>query len=364
MIAKPLELPDLPTDRRLRAGAEAERRMAFYLHRAFATDDSVMVLNNLRLVDPHQPEHDGRDGVCQIDHLLLHQWGAFVIESKSVSDEVTVRGDGAGGDEWTRRAFGRDEGFRSPVQQARMQGEFLRHYLQRHREELLSKAAVGFRTLTKIVMGTDQRGFASMPIQIIVAISDNGKITRKGSWREPDHPFQTFVSKADLVPDKVRAELDKHRSSAPLLSTPNGEYGMWRMKPDELSAVARLLAESHVSVTPRVNAAPAAPPAHASPPPRPELPNPKPPATAAGPACKGCGGGHLTAAWGKYGYYWKCGACNTNTAMPTVCSACGTEGQRGQGVRIRKEGAKYFRACESCRVEEPIWTEGGSAGPN
>ena len=38
-------------------------------------------------------------------------------------------------------------------------------------------------------------------------------------------------------------------------------------------------------------------------------------------ACKHCGSKDLTARSGQYGYYWKCGACDKNTAMPAVCSA-------------------------------------------
>lgn len=67
----------------------------------------------------------------------------------------------------------------------------------------------------------------------------------------------------------------------------------------------------------------------------------------------------LSARWGKYGYYWKCGACEKNTPMPTVCSCCGAEGKGGKGVRIRKDGARYYRACEGCGIEERIWVEAG-----
>lgn len=37
MILKPPSTDSLPTDPRLRAGVQAERQMAHYLHRAFAT---------------------------------------------------------------------------------------------------------------------------------------------------------------------------------------------------------------------------------------------------------------------------------------------------------------------------------------
>lgn len=359
MITKQAETDTMPSDPRLRAGVEAERQMAFYLHRDFSAGSNLFVLNDLRLVDPEQPEHDGRPGVCQIDHLVLHRWGAFIIESKSVTDEVAVRDDGAGGDEWTRKFRGREHGFPSPIQQARRQGEFLRAFLQRYRSELLGKMTAGLRTLSKLMSGTDQRGFVNMPIQIIVAISDHGKIRRVNRWKEPTEPFRAFVSKADLVPAKIREELGKHKAAGSLLGESRGEYGMWLMKAEEVSAVAGFLAARHEAmarVEPAVQTvatpAPATPPTGLT---------PKPAASpAAGAACKGCGGSDLSAQWGKYGYYWNCLNCGTNTSMPTICSACGAEGHRGKIVRIRKEGPKYFRACEQCGIEERIWTESAS----
>lgn len=367
MIVKPPLSGLLPSDPKLRAGVEAERQMAHYLHRAFVTDPDIFVLNDIRLVDPDQPEHDGQPGVCQVDHLVLHRWGALVIESKSVTDEVAVQGDGAGGDEWTRKYRGREQGFASPIQQARRQGEFLRVFLQSHRTELLGKIVPGLRTLAKVIHGTDQRGFRDMPIQIVVAISDGGKIRRMNNWTEPTTPFRTFVSKADLVPGKIREEFAKHRAAWKLSNATKSEYGMWWMKAEEVGVVAEYLLTSH---KPRVTtAAPECEPPHMPPLGSPEKAIPKQSAVSqsvaaskpsVGASCKQCAGTDLVAKWGKYGYYWACNACNTNTAMPAICSACGAEGQRGKTVKIRKDGPKFYRACEQCSIEEMIWTAAGS----
>lgn len=371
------------SDARVRAGAEAERQMAFYLHRWFANDGRVWVLNDLRIVDPGQPEYDGSPGVCQIDHLVLHQAGAFIIESKSVHDEVSVRDDGSGGDEWTRRFRGRQQGFPSPVQQARRQGEFLRGYLQARRAQMLSKLKGPLGVFTKVAFGTDQRGFTHMPLQIIIAISDNGKIRRINRWQEPQEPFQTYVSKADLIKEKIESELDRHTRSNGLLSPSDGGYGIWSIPRDDLRRVAEYLKASHTPA-PRASMStsrlpeeliPDAPvrvefqdrPEQAQPP---SVVVPMAPhdaqaqtggaaaQTADKPSCKRCQGISLTALWGRYGPYWKCQACGVNTPMPTICSACGTEGHRGETVRIRKEGPKYYRSCSSCGIEERIWTAG------
>jgi len=396
LIIKPPSNDPLPSDFRRRAGAEAERQMAFYLHRAYANDQDLYILNDLRLVDPAQPEPDGSPGVCQIDHLVLHRWGAFIIESKSVTDEVTVSADTSGGDEWTRRFNGRDQGFASPIQQARRQAHFLRKLLHENRTNLLGKVPTGLRTIVKLVAGSDQYGFANLPIQIIVAISDNGKIRRINKWTEPTKPFRSYVCKADTVVDKITTEWKLHRAASNPLAKRVDDYGLWSMKADEVSAVAAFLLEQHTPLQiqqPTPQSTPiSSPPREAPPDPRPvpavappseqhtttPAPAPQPPKVSAAPAspaaatpapaskpspsqrkpaCKSCNSASLTAMWGKYGYYWKCNDCASNTTMPTTCSLCGTAGKQGQTVRIRKDGPRYFRRCEPCGIEEVIWTQ-------
>ena len=305
--------------------------MRFYLNRAFANEKEIHVINDVRLVDPDQPEHTGADGVCQIDHLVMHRWGAFIVESKSVSEEISVRDDGSGGDEWSRvQKDGQRIGIPSPVQQARRQADFLRTYLNNRCEEILGKMPRGLRTVAKIVGGSEQRGFKFMPIQAIVAISDGGRIDRVNGWKEPSEPFRTFVCKADLVCEKIRGELERHRDFARWLVGRNGDYGMWRMKVEELEQAARLLVE-------RVER-------RASP-------------GESGAVCRSCGSSNLRGNWGGHGYYWRCADCSKNTPMPTVCTVCGAQGVRGKLVRVRKDGPSYFRRCEPCGVEEQIWMD-------
>ncbi len=328
--------------------------MAHYLHRHFANDREVHVLHGLRLEDREQREQNGSPGVCQIDHLIVHRWGMFIVESKSITEEVRIRPDGSGGDEWSRVYRGREKGMPSPIRQAERQSEFLRTILRRNREELLGRMPFGLRTLAKVLNGTDLRGFGAVPIQLIIAISDQGRIQRLDGWKEPRKPFRVFVSKADGVPGKINAELERHRKGASMLRVqlPN-EYGLWSMQESEAERVAEFLAERHVDrsrTTPArsIRAVPDAPSnardiaagAHA---------------TRA--ACKHCGATDLHAGF-NYGYYWRCGECGGTMNMPTVCSSCGTKGRRGKGVRVRKDGKYYFRDCETCGHSETIWIEG------
>lgn len=329
------------------AGKRAEKQQAFYLHRAFGLSSDIVVLNDIRIEDAEQPEADGSVGVCQLDHLILHRFGAVIVESKSVSDEVSVKGDGHGGDEWARKYGGRQQAFPSPIRQASRQGAFLRVLLQREREQLLGKMPKGTRMIAKLIAGSDQRGFAQMPIQIIVSISDSGKIRRVGGWKEPQEPFPVYVCKADLVTEYVAKEIERHQRHSRLTGPRDGDYGMWAMKPEEVQAVTAFLSERH---TPRVQKPAAAVDSAGS------APLQSTPKHVSAAACRDCASSNLEAKWGRYGYYWMCRDCGKNTAMPTECSVCGVVGSRGETVRIRKDGPKYFRCCTACGIEERIWT--------
>jgi hypothetical protein len=255
----------------------------------------------------------------------------------------------------------------SPIRQAERQAAFLRTFLQRNRADLLGKVRVGLRTAMKVVLGTDQRGFGCMPIQIIAAIADQGSIDQKGGWKPPTEPFRTFLCKADVVPEHIRTEMAAHLRTAPLLAGAflapmSNRYGDWSMSAEETKAVAEFLAANHQPLhqspaPPPRSAAPTSPPQPHAPPPPPVEPAPRavpPPGSPKLPACQHCGSTALSALWGKYGYYWKCDACSKNTAMPTVCSACGAKGDRGKIVRIRKDGPAYYRDCESCGISERV----------
>ena len=316
MIAK-MKDPIATSDRFEQAGAAAEEQMAFYLRRAFGDDESVHVINDLRLVE---------DGDCaQIDHLVLHPWGMFVVESKSVSGEVEVNQH----DEWVRKWSKQRTGMPSPIQQAKRQGEFLHNLLRQHDQELLDKR----------LFGQVQPGFRYFPIEVCVAISDKGIITRK----KTDPPE---LMKADHVCEHIKAEIARHRKASGLLSRPDGDYGVRKLRTEELERVKDFLLARHSPRGTTEGGSVAAPV-----PPR--VPESQETATAneqtAAPSCKHCGSRNLVGSYGKYGYYFKCGDCDKNTPIDYACTACGKKG------RIRKSGGSFRRVCEACGHEEQIW---------
>ncbi|MGY2892443.1 NERD domain-containing protein [Deinococcus sp. UYEF24] len=339
MIAK--EYTASPTqDRFQRAGDQAEKQMAFYLKRAFGDDPAVQVFHNLRLEDGGE--------VAQLDHLVLHRNGAIIVESKSVTSSVRINER----DEWTREWGGRWTGMPSPVLQARRQADLLRKILRARKEELLSKA----------IFGLVQRGYGMFVFDVVVAISDQGVIQHRGAL--PD------VRKADQVQERV-CELMREQAAlaSPTSRDPRSkEWGM-TLKPEEMTRTTAFLRAAH-----RGRPAAATSPATTfrpvpSPPPqthgRHAAPRTGPvhegePYMAVGPVnaapvrgtpavapsssftCQKCSSTQLEIAYGKYGYYFKCSACDSNTRIELKCPGCGGK------PRTRKSGREFFAECAPC----------------
>lgn len=309
MIVKELEAQAY-TDPLRRAGHEAERQMAHYLRRAFGDDPYKFVLNNLRV------EREGE--VAQLDHLVVHRHGLIVVESKSVAGQVSVNEQG----EWTRWWKGQGRGMASPVLQARRQLDLLLRVLEGHTGDLLDRAMFGLR----------QRRFDAMRRDVLVAISDGGRISRKGALPE--------ALKADQVPDRIRGIIGAA-----------GGFGAFAFSDGELTRLTAFLRTRH-----QPSAVPEAPgtpePVDVPPPPAIQTPEPAAPVQirtsqerqsparpAPEPGCRACGSADLAVLYGKYGYYLKCRACGGNTPAKPICPSCGQPG------RLHKAGREFTAQC-------------------
>lgn len=197
-------------DPKIRAGEEAEKQMAFYLKRAFANKEDIFVLNDLRITYENE--------VAQIDHLIITNYGIFIIESKSVHGEILVNQN----DEWSRTYNNRKEGIASPVLQAEAQGRLLKNLLINNKEKLRSK-----------FLGI-QQGFNFCPILVYIAVSDSGIIGRNTAVPE--------LFKADQITQTITKKHDQLKKKNSLFSL---STDIWKMTPDEAKDVAEFLLSQH-----------------------------------------------------------------------------------------------------------------------
>ena len=115
-------LNPVPLDKFEKAGYEAERKVAYYLKMAFGDDSKLLILHDLRV--------EFEDGItAQMDHLIIHEHGLIIVESKSVAGKLQVQDDG----QWIRwysQKGGKDSsiGMENPIKQASRQGQTLKKF--------------------------------------------------------------------------------------------------------------------------------------------------------------------------------------------------------------------------------------------
>jgi hypothetical protein len=312
------------TDRNRRdaAGRKAEEQLAFYLRRDFAESKSIWIFNDLRF-------RDSTADVAQIDHLALHKHGFIVIESKSVTSEVTINERG----EWSRKWNGQEQGISSPIAQAQRQMTFLQRALANNVEQLMGK-----------LLGL-QKQVGGFSWKCLVAISDSGRVHRPKPMDYPE------VVKADLIPERIWAIYDELHKLSNVFSLKGPSIFFTS---DEMERIAQFLIEHHCPLE-REQATRKSSPVQQPKPPAPTVQAPAAPVGfvwTQGVPCPGCQTAtQLT--WGRYGYYWKCPSCAKNTPLPETCAKCGKK------PYLRKDGNRYFARCETCGTKETLYAELG-----
>jgi hypothetical protein len=201
------------TDPKQKAGQEAEKQMAFYLGRTFSNQDDCYVINDLRI-------HYKND-TAQIDHLVVTQYGLFIIESKSVYGTITVNAN----KEWSRTFNKIVSGMASPVLQAEAQAKVIKNALNDNKDQMLGK-----------LLGL-QKGFGSCPVFVYVAISDTGIIERKANIPE--------LKKADQITQEIELKIKTLKKNSSILSALNNSDPAWSMTKEETIKVADFLLNQH-----------------------------------------------------------------------------------------------------------------------
>lgn len=278
--------------RMLRAGAKGEEEAAYLINFDYGSSDIMAVIHDLRI------EVGGR--VAQIDHLLIHRTlNVFVLESKHFHAGVKISDNG----EflmWNqyRRTY---EGMASPLEQN-----------ERHIEVL--KDAFGIINMPTRV------GMRLSPVfHSYVLVSQNARIKR------PKEFDTSKIIKADMLSMTIESQFDKAGFFDVLGSASR------IVSKETLRDIAGQLIALHKPATLDYSAK----------------------YKVAGiqkdvqadlvkHQCRNCGSEDLSVQHGRYGYYFKCAACEGNTPIKIGC------GQVGHKERIRKQGLNFYRECADC----------------
>lgn len=291
--------------------------MAFYLRRAFSERPDVFIFNDCKF--------QRKGEIAQIDHLVLHPFGFYLVESKSVTGSITVNQQG----EYIRQFGSKTSGMKSPVTQVKMQAQLLQLLLTEKKTDLLGKA----------MFGMAQKGFGPGRFRLLVAISDQGVIKRQGS-APPE------LVKADAVTSEVDGFLQFQRrftggkavGSFFLASNEEIEQRMPPWDDKELASILEFLLQNDHSSGDSLDSPSTSLKGVTSPEPT-EQRNSTDAAGARQRVCKLCSEGSLEIRYGKYGYYFKCVSCDGNSPVDSHCPACNTK------AKLRKAKKQFFWNC-------------------
>lgn len=278
----------------VRAGIKGEKEAAYLIDFHLKDSKKTAVIHDLRLELP-----DGR--AAQIDHLLIHfTYQFFALETKHFSHgvKITEQGEFLSWNDW-KKSF---DGMPSPLEQG-----------ERH-------AIVLRKALAEI-------GMAEPAIEPLVLIAPKARIDR------PKKFDTSKVVKADQFIHALHNTLGK-KSVFSLVG------GLIRTRlTHSIEEIAQRLVELHkpasIDYWARFGIEKRSTPTVMT---RPAMSS----KLAGQPSCRQCNSQELAILYGKYGYYFKCGACTGNTPIVIGC------GKPDHKERIRKQGDLFFRECAAC----------------
>lgn len=330
MIVKE-NLNPVPADKLGKAGFDAERNVAFKLKMAFGQSPDLLILNDLKV------EFEDRV-TAQMDHLIIHQHGIIIIESKSVAGNLVVEDNGQWIVWYGKTKRGRD----NPIKQAKIQGQTLKN--------VLLKTATNEHT---------KKAMDSLPIDVLVAFS-----TKNGG---------TFYAKdkqayPEVCPDHA---LDDRINEIVSMRSKNAKVEDFSLSAAYRSRLAEHLVKIHKiyqkltepSNRPYANTVVADKPAKIEQKTSEYIATQKPkPETALGiiveavlstffaesnfkHACRKCKSNKLEIRFGK-NYYFKCLSCDENNRIDATCPKCKSL------LKIRKDKKQFFAECSACKTSE------------
>lgn len=308
--------------RNINAGMRGENEAAHEMKVHYGDSNNWAIIHDLRVIYG--------DLVAQIDHLVINRWlDIWVCESKHFSEGVSINDHG----EFTAFFASKPYGVPSPIEQNEKHILILQRIFDAGTVELPKRL-----------------GFTIKPdLKSLVLVSKGARISRP----------KTKIDGIECIikNDQFFKHVDKAVEGNGILST-----AAKIISSETLESVALQIAKLHKpirfdwhakfglsTIEPPAEPAKSEKPRHVPPPVsvKPSTPVPAAPTAVASnsetPVCRNCGSGKLSVQYGKFGYYFKCTACDGNTPIKL---SCGVDGHK---EHIRKEGRKFFRECAECK---------------
>lgn len=330
MIVKKMESKNLTSPNTI-AGGKHEKNVAFYLRRAFKDAPQTFVFNDFKFT--HNNE------TAQIDHLILYRFGFVLVESKSITGNVSVNNQ----EEWSRSYRDKWQGMSSPIKQVQLQAKLLKDLLHENRSKLVGKFLGLQQTLGK-------RSWDH-----ICTVSSNAIVERDNMPNDISKKLVKSEFLVDILVKIMDLKSDVVRTLNVLDNRPAFNDKQLIAIRDFLShrCLGEIKPENkeihNIAVAPILNSATIKPINDVFHPPKVESVVEKKTRTL---VCKNCNENKLlTPLSGRYGYFVKCGVCEVNTPLKMPCRICNSK-----KTKVSKRKELYTLKCLDCEQEELLLT--------
>ncbi len=296
---------------RVENGYKAEKDNAYYLDFSFKDSPRNILLHDIRI------EHNGQ--VAQIDHVIVNRLGIEVLESKSFSGKLTIKGDGSLDVEYGRKV----QTFPNPIEQnnrhAKILSEFLKENMELPKNLKLFGVPISSSVLinpkTTLSNDTLPKGF----LRADSFTTDwDSRVDKMGTIAL----FKTIGTTMSLDRAKEIANfLVKHHS--PKSYDYTKKYPI--KKEEEIKNI----------VTPKKEEKPT---------------KNEPKKESKTPLCSKCQSDTIEIRYGKYGYYFKCLKCDGNTAINLSCTNSNCK------PKLKKSKLNFYQVCDVCGMNELFFT--------
>jgi len=315
------------------AGQKQEKDVAFYLRRAFKDDTQIFVFNDFKFTH--------NDETAQIDHLIVYRFGFILIESKSITGSVKVNKQ----EEWSRSYRDKWQGMPSPIKQVLLQTQLLKDLLHENRSHLVGKILAL------------QQAFGGRSWDHLCAVSSNALIERESMPQK----ISDKLVKSEFLVDAVKKIMNLKSDVMRILSVTDNrpafneneldairDFLLNQCKGTTVSTSGKNIPETVKELAPKTESVSSSVD---------EIIKPHKSTKIVITSkhsleCKSCKETTLlTPLSGRYGYFLKCGVCESNTPLKRACKSC-----ESKQTKVSKKGVTYTLKCSSCANEDHLIT--------
>ena len=292
---------------RVENGYQAEKDNAYYLDFAFKDDSNHILLHDIRI------EYNGQ--VAQIDHILISRLRIEVLESKSFTGMLTIKGDGSLNVEYGKKV----QTFPNPIEQNNRHAKVLLDFLKENMELPSNHKLLGI-PIDSTVLINPQTTLTNDTLPDGFTRADSFK-TYRNEGIDKMGVVNVFKSIGTAM------KIDRAKEIANFLvkyHTPKS-YDYAKKYPikkeEEVKNIVTPKQEEKLTIDESKT-----------------------------PLCSKCQSDTIEIHYGKYGYYFKCLSCNGNTAIKLTCSNADCK------PKLKKSKLNFYQICDVCDRNELFFT--------